>query len=59
MGFFDDLSKKVQETTSSFQEATNKIEKENISDRTRFRCRENVLGSLRFHLIPRGQVRGR
>ena len=29
MGFFDDLRKKVAETTSSFQETTNKIEKEN------------------------------
>ncbi len=29
MGFLDNLSKKVSETTSSFQEATNKIERQN------------------------------
>lgn len=29
MGFFDDLSKKVAETTNNFQETTNKIEREN------------------------------
>ncbi len=34
MGFFEDLGKKVNETTASFQETTNRIEKENKYKKT-------------------------